>query len=252
MIFFQELRRLGVSTLLLSLLLMQGCAQNVVYHKYEYDRAAQERMGDKKVVALAPPGLLAQEHPHAFLYPVIEREITVYLERAGYKVLPQQDFIDAWEASVAKVGGIYNSKTGQFDESQANRSFQLTFDALRKRHDAAAFVLPVIAYENLPLKNFYEAGSWDGVVRRVPIEGGGFGRWKSMPVMSLTARIFNTDGTLLLSSQGGIDFIGKTKSGFTETALVNREPDEFSVEYIQEAIQVAFHPFIAVNRLKQH
>lgn len=241
------MRRINV--ILLILVALQGCAINKVYYPYTYDHELHQSLADTAII-VAPIGLLGSEYPHRFLDAQIESEIIRYLQQAGHNVVAPAEFAPLWKSCALEQGGLYNSRTGAMDVNRLNHCFGKVIDELNKTHTIKSIVLSGILYEKLSLKSPYERGVWDGVVRKVKVEGQGYGRWQAALVMSLKMQVIHIDGKTILDNQGGIDFIHKTKSKITETAAIPKQADEFSVEHIREAIEVAFHPFVVSERLQ--
>lgn len=224
-------------------LVATGCSYTKLYYPYEYNGALQQQ---EEVLGAIILGYQTGEVPmSAANQKILRKKIEAYLVSSGISVA-DQSYIDGLIRKVDKVvGPRFDPATGQEDIKKAEKFKKLLLSRVKEDGKYNVIITPRIAIKREPI----DVGKvyWDGVERSLylsnsaPIELSGRER-----VASLSLTVFDIDGQQILHSFGGIDLIDAYQYDMRNRELnsVLRDEPLDKPEYYEEAIRIAFHPFI--------
>jgi hypothetical protein len=207
-----------------------------------------------KTVLIAPVNLgkpsrkFLQEHQG-----LIDSQVAKHLRKHGLKIKSSREFEQRWREAIRKYGNVYDPTSNKINEQAAQLSHAYVLNDLKQSSD-----IDVVIYTDLISREvFFSANShkarWDGVSRKLPIEGTGAGvpsdfNWNQpVEAVSLMVTAYRLeDLKLVFRSIGGIE---------TTDALSLRDNPRFKRRrhvldnelYIQEGIALAFHPWVPME-----
>jgi hypothetical protein len=155
--------------------------------------------------------------------PRIDAQVGAYLKEHGFTVLPQRQFEQQWNSAVRVFGNPVDPTSGKVNLTTYSRIMQSVRDELRKSSKVDAFVFTDLVEVQVAFNGgLQHLARWDGVARKPTLQGPGSGvtadfDW-NMPVSAVSLGISIYDN------------------------LLENE------EYLMEGIQLAFHPFIEMER----
>jgi len=235
--------------------LLGACSSTPSYNptvfEYEMDPALIAAAKVKTVVIphvnLGPPSRNYLER----VAPRIDGQVSSYLKKNGYKVLPQREFKQHWNTAVRAYGDPVDPTTGKVNMKSFVQIMQSVRDQLRQTSDLDAFVFTDIVEFEVPFNGgLKHLARWDGVTRRPSLQGPGSGvsadfDWnKAAAVSSLQISVYDMDLKRLFASRGGLDATDAIDTRSSSGAYVRRRNILENEEYIMEGIRLAFHPFI--------
>jgi len=181
-------------------------------------------LGDVDAVRARYRGLLAKE-----------------LARAGFDVVPVDDYAARMAQENVRAGGYYDPLTGALDEAKAGASRARVLESMRAEYQVAALVLPAIEVRVAPFE--YLVAGWDGATEQVgPGRAGldmviGYDRFYrgEIRALSLAVRIVDLNGELLFEGTGGIQLA----EHFSHGQHVGRLRQELLADPARDAAAVA-------------
>lgn len=248
------------SLLALALIALGGCnsvggGHNPTTYQPTYNSDVAKTLTNKKVV-LATANFQKPSRSVLTDYEImIDRHVTDYLESHGYEVLPRYIYENAWATALRKTGKTFDPTTGALDQDAQNLALSYAIQQVAEESDAS-----LIVYTDLLLrKTSFNVGmshnaQWDGVTRRLPKQGTGDGipvdfDWNDqVDVASLWVNVFSTkDLKLVFSGLGGIDSLEAINMKASEPRFSRKRSLFTNEEFIEEGIQLAFHPLIKMS-----
>jgi len=186
--------------------------------------------------------------------PVIDGRVASYLEKNGYKVIPQRVFRQHWNTAVRAYGDPVDPTTGRVNMKTFAQLMQSVRDRMQEETDLDAFIFTdLIELEAAFNGGLKHLARWDGVTRRPSLQGPGSGvsgdfDW-NMPasVVSLQVTMFDMDLNRLFVSRGGIDATDAIDTRSSSGRYVRRREILENGSYIQEGIRLALHPIIEME-----
>lgn len=184
----------------------------------------------------------------------VDKQVTKYLEKHGYKVLDNDDYKMFWKQATAHLGDPYDPSTGRMNVPREQQAIAYVFQQLHKSHPD----LDAVIFTDLIDRQVYFTGGlrrearWDGVSRPPAVQGPGDGvptdfDWaQPVDAASLAVYVFNIEGRRVFFSVGGlglgeaIDLHGTPRFKRYRYALQSRRQ-------IDEGIELAFHPLIPMK-----
>lgn len=186
--------------------------------------------------------------------PVLDGRVATYMERNGYKVLPQRAFRQHWNTAVRAFGDPVDPTTGRVNMKTFSQLMQSVRDRMQEETDLDAFVFTDLVELETPFNGgLKHLARWDGVTRRPSLQGPGSGvsgdfDW-NMPasVVSLQVTIFDMELQRLFVSRGGIDATDSIDTRSSSGQYVRRRNILDNGAHIYEGIRLAFHPLIEME-----
>jgi len=186
--------------------------------------------------------------------PRIDAQVASYLKENGFKVLPQRDFEQHWNAAVRAYGNPVDPTSGKLNRKTFALIMTRVRDEMAKSTKLDAFIFTdLVELEASFSEGLKHAARWDGVTRTPSLQGPGDGvstefDWNTLAaVVSLQVSIYNMDLEPVFSSRGGIEATDAIDSRSSTGRYVRRRNILENETYITEGIRLAFHPFIAME-----
>lgn len=220
---------------------------------YEYQIKEEVRQHKRVIIAdvnFGKPSRLYLQKAEGRIDEYVKRQ----LKNAGYKIVSNALFKQAWGNAQRSHGNPYNASTGQLNE----RAFQLilrdTFADLKARDIADAIIFTDLIQREVQFSGgLKHVARWDGVSRKPSTQGPGDGvpttfNW-SAPVdaVSLWINMFDMDLQLQFQSAGGIQVTEAIDLKASNPKFVRRRTVLGNANQIQEAIDLSFHPLIPMK-----
>jgi hypothetical protein len=183
----------------------------------------------------------------------IDVQVKDYLRSAGYELADDYLFDNAWNQALRSYGSIYDPTTGRVDVEGWRVVIIATAKALQKEGiDAVVFsdVLEDTVQHDRTMNHY---AKWNGVTRKPATQGTGDGvpmdfNWgERIKAATLAINIYSVDLKGLFKSQAGIDTLQAVDLKMSNPGWVRRKKILEDSDHIEEAIRLAFHPFIPIN-----
>jgi hypothetical protein len=183
----------------------------------------------------------------------IDLDVKDYLKSAGYELADDYLFNNAWNQALRTYGNIYDPTTGRVDVEGWRAVMIETAKALKKEGiDAIVFsdVLEVTVQHDRSMNHY---ARWSGVTRKPATQGTGEGvpidfNWtERIKAASLAINIYSIELKRLFVSQAGIDTLQAVDLKLSNPGWVRRKKILNEDDHIEEAIRLAFHPFIPIS-----
>ena len=247
-----------VSSLIVSILLA-SCSGTASYNptvfEYNLDEAKIAEQPIKKVIlapvnlGAPPPSLLRKKEFK------VKAMVKDYIESAGYQVLPNYHFENAWKQASRTYGNVYDPSTGKIDINAWRGAMVTTGEILRKQTDADAIIFADLFEHDVQHSySMQHYARWYGVTRKPSLKGAGDGvpvgfEWgQDIKAASLMVTIYDINLTRIFSSRGGIDTLHELDIKRSNPAFVRKKKILKNQDHIEEGIQLAFHPFIVMKK----
>jgi len=186
--------------------------------------------------------------------PRIDSQVASYLKENGFKVLPQRDFEQHWNAAVRAFGNPVDPTSGKLNRKTFALIMTRVRDEMAKSTKLDAFIFTdLVELEVSFSEGLKHSARWDGVTRTPSLQGPGDGvstefDWNILAaVVSLQVSIYDMDLEPVFSSRGGIEATDAIDSRSSTGRYVRRRNILENETYITEGIRLAFHPFIAIE-----
>lgn len=242
--------------LFIFILLIVSCSGTPTYnpttYKYNYDETLFTDKKIKKIV-LAPVSLGAPAPSHLRKGERKTRAmVKEYLEDAGFEVLPNYHFENAWKQASRTYGNVYDPSTGKIDLNAWKAAMVTVGEKLRDQTDAQAIVFADVNEHKVQHSNSMKHyARWYGVTRKPALQGAGAGvpldfNWsQEIKAATLIVTIYDVQTlTRVFSSRGGLDTLQAVDLKKANPAFIRRKKLLKNNDHIEEGIEIAFHPFI--------
>lgn len=250
--------RFRPATMALAAFLLASCASgpthNPTVFPFEIEREALEENPIKTVVIahvnIGPPSRNYLDE----VTPVIDGRVSTYLERSGYKVIPQRVFRQHWNTAARAFGDPVDPTTGRVNMKTFSQIMQSVRDRMQEETNVDAFVFTDLVELETPFNGgMKHLARWDGVTRRPSMQGPGNAvsadfDW-NMPaaVVSLQVTVFDMELQRVFVSRGGIDATDSIDTRASSGRYIRRRDILNNENFIWEGIRLAFHPMIEMN-----
>lgn len=244
--------------LILSALLVASCATESVYNDtvfpFEFNEALVSEKPIRKVI-VAPVSLGVPAPGYlTFKERKIREMVAEYLSDHGYTVLPAYEFENAWLQASRTYGNIYDPSTGRIDANAWRAAMAIVGKRLREQTDADAVVFAdLFTHDVQHTGGFSHYARFFGVARKPAIKGGATGvpadfNWaEAVKAVSLMVTIYTVDLERVFTSRGGIDTLDEIDTKRSTPTFVRRKKYLTSESFVEEGIELAFHPFIEMK-----
>lgn len=187
--------------------------------------------------------------------PRVDAAVSAYLKENGFKVLPQRKFEQHWNAAVRAFGNPVDPTSGKVNMKTFAQIMHTVRDEMVKSGKLDAFIFTDLLEFQVPFSGgLKHLARWDGVTRKPSLQGPGNGvsgdfDWNMQAaVASLQVSIYDTELRALFSSRGGLDATDAIDTRSSKGRYVRRRSLLESENFIQEGIELAFHPFIEMEK----
>ena len=183
----------------------------------------------------------------------VKAMVADYLRDAGFTLLPDYHFENAWKQALRNFGEYYDPTTGRVDIETWKQVMVATGEYLRTNTDADAIVFAdVIELETQHSPGINHYARWDGVTRKPRTTGTGgvpvgFEWTQIIKAASLQVTIYNTRLERLFTSRGGIETLQEIDLRRADPSFQRRKKLLRDDGFIEEGIELAFHPFIPMK-----
>jgi hypothetical protein len=186
--------------------------------------------------------------------PRVDARLSSYLKDKGYKVLPQREFRQYWNAAVRAFGDPVDPTTGRVNMKTFSQIMQSVRDRFRESGELDAFVFTDLVELNVPFNGgLKHIGRWDGVSRRPSLQGPGTGvssdfDWSmAAAVASIQVTVFDMELKRLFVSRGGLDATEAIDARSSSGRYIRRRNILENDSYIDEGVALALHPLVEMK-----
>jgi len=216
-----------------------GCSASIPYYRYVFDSEATSRHEIRRIVVRGvtlPQELRANKA-------LIDAAIDARLVGAGFTLIPFHETQEHWQAALENGAPSYDPTTGEVDRDNLVAIYHDYLARVAQADIADAVVEPAVVKRLAKLSS--KVALWDGVRRRIPTDSGNEFDWSGTgDVLSLRITVYATDGTLLLSNYGGLEYPYRhARKGRGVTSQL-RDDLFANREFVEAGVRVALHPFI--------
>lgn len=252
------MRSASIALLLFIPVLLSACATTGGYNPtvfpYEID---QERLAERDIETVVIPHVNLGQPSRNYLEKEagrIDGVIAAYLKKAGYKVVPQRQFEQRWNAAERAFGNPVDPTTGRVNMRTFAQIMGQVRDQMRDDFALDAFVFTDLVEFEVPFNGgLKHLARWDGVTRKPSLQGPGSGvpvdfDWnQGVAVASLQVSIFDMDLQRVFFSRGGLEATEAIDSRSASGRYTRRRNMLENNEQVAEGIRLAFHPFIEMK-----
>lgn len=238
--------------------LLAACASGPTYNPsvfaYEMDTARLQASPVETVVIthvnLGSPSRNYLEEAE----PRVDAALSAHFKANGFKVLPQRQFRQHWNAAVRAYGDPVDPTSGRVNMKTFSQIMQSVRDRFAEDGELDAFVFTDLVELDIPFNNgLKHIGRWDGVSRRPSLQGPGTGvssdfDWSmTAAVASVQVTIFDTELQRLFVSRGGIDATEAIDARSSTGRYIRRRNILENDSFIREGVALAAHPFVPMK-----
>lgn len=184
----------------------------------------------------------------------IDAMLTDYLQEHGHRVVASARFEEAFQEGVRKYGSPFDETTGRVNERSFVAALNVAANALKEDGEVDA----IIFTDLLESQVFFSTGinrvaRFDGVTRKPSMQGPGEGvpadfNWvQEVDAVSLHVNIYSLDLQRLFNGAGGIELTEAIDTRGGSARFKRRRTVLGNDGNIEEGIQLALHPFIAMK-----
>ena len=241
-----------------ALLVIAACSSSPTYNPtvfdYEIDRGSLTQQPIKSVVIThinlgGPSRRYLQEHEAR-----IDKMVTDYLEDNGFRIIPSRAFEQKWRTATRIYGDVFDPTTGSMNQKAFIQSMVAVRDELRQNERPDAIVFTDLLEQEVPFSaGLQHIARWHGVSRKPTLQGPGDGvsadfDWsRPARAASLWINIYNMELNRVFSSIGGLDMTDAIDTRSSSGRFVRRRSILENRAFLQEGIELAFHPFIVMK-----
>ncbi len=184
----------------------------------------------------------------------VDKMVESYLEDNGIQVISSRGFEQEWRTAVRAYGNVFDPATGEVNRKTFALALVDVRDALAESEDIDGIVFTdLLERETTFSAGLQHTARWDGVSRKPTLQGPGDGvsagfNWaQPLAVASLWVSIYDMELKRVFTSIGGLDTTQAIDTRSSSGRYVRRRSILESDGFIEEGIQLAFHPFIPMN-----
>lgn len=234
--------------------LLPACSSTPTYNPtvfpFEIDQARVDQ-DDIKTVVIAHVNLgLPSRNYLEKEAPRIDAAVSAYLKENGFKVLPQREFEQRWNAAVRAYGDPVDPTSGKVNMKTFSQIMINVRDEMRGTGLDAFVFTDLVELQTAFSGGLQHVARWDGVTRKPSLQGPGDGvsadfDWAMLvDVASLQISIYDMELQRVFASRGGIDATQAIDSRSSKGRYIRRREILENETFIQEGIELAFYPFI--------
>jgi hypothetical protein len=183
----------------------------------------------------------------------VDELVKKYLQAHDYQIAPSYQFENAWNQAMRTYGDMYDPTTGKVDASTWKAVMMTTMKTLHDTSDIDAIVFTdVVSLNSAHDVGMDHLAQWDGVRRKVSYSGTNEGlpadfNWgQTVEVSSLVITVFSTEMVGLFTGRGGLETLQEVNTK-DRANFIRRKHILENDDYIEEGIELAFHPFIKMK-----
>lgn len=185
---------------------------------------------------------------------VIDKKIAHYLQKNGFSVSSSRIFESRWEKAILKYGELYNPTTGKLSRYFQPALAEVIADLTKNANIDAVVFTDLIERDLQFTTGMNHIARWDGVSRKPSLQGPGDGvpadfNWaQNVKAVSLWVSIYDSNLKRVFTSIGGIEVTEAIDMKAARPTFVRRRHILNKDSQIEEGIQLAFHPLIAMKK----
>ncbi len=244
--------------LFLSSLLLTACATTAVYNPTTFPFEIEaERIAEQNIKVLVIPHVNLGQPSRNYLEKEagrIDGLVSAYLKNAGFKVIPQREFEQRWNAAERAFGNPVDPTSGKVNMRAFAQIMEQVRDDMREDFNLDAFVFTDLIELEVPFNGgIKHLARWDGVTRKPSLQGPGnavpadFDWNQGVPVASLQVSIFDSELQRVFFSRGGLEATEAIDTRSASGRYTRRRNMLENQEQLSEGIRLAFHPFIEMK-----
>ena len=226
---------------------------NPTTFEYTYNAEVANKKPIKKVV-LASTSI--GKPPPSYLRKVETRlraKVKKFLTGNGYEVLPNYHFENAWKQATRTYGDVYDPTTGRIDQNAWRGTMITMAKQIRENTDADVIIFADLVEH--PVAHNYTSRNlarWYGVNRKLSVRGtggvpGDFNWNQEVKAASISVTVYTPDLNLVLSNRGGLDTLYELDLRKSNPKFIRRKKLLKRDEFVEEGIDIAFHPLIEMS-----
>lgn len=238
-------RKSGLIGILMVALIGASCATTPPYNPF---KVSQEQIYEKtKTIGLTPisvpEGITDPESVKVKFESLLEAK----LREAGFLTVPSKEFAETWKRMTEQVGGYFDPISGKRDESKLKNVREHTYRELSTKFNADALLHSYIKVFTVNWSG--TVARWHGASESIMPTGQqvlevlvGVSRHGTVPALSLTVSLQDTNEANLYLNSGGIQLLSKLSgSKFVSVPLHELFINE---ERNRNAVNIALEPLI--------
>ncbi len=240
-------------------LVLAACGTTASYNPtvfpYEMDEARLQQTEIKTVIIAhinlgGPSRRYLQEHEAR-----LDKLVEEYLEEHGIRVLPQRQFEQRWKTAVRIYGKPYDPTSGKINQKTFVQILVNVRDGLQESHNLDAIIFTDLVEQEVAFSGgLKHLARWHGVSRKPTLQGPGDGvstafDWnQTATAASLWVSVYDMELQRLFTSIGGLDTTQAIDTRSSSGRYVRRRSILENGSNLREGIELAFHPFIAMQK----
>jgi hypothetical protein len=237
--------------------LLGACGSNDINSTtapYQIDRAALDKKPIKKVI-IATANVSGEPTRYHLQKPAarIDAKVKTYLEAHGFQVAPSYQFENAYNQAVRTYGNLYDPTSGRVDPATWRAVMVTTMKALQDTDIDAVIFTDVIERDVSHNIGLDHLAQWDGVSRKPGFSTAtasiseGFDWNRQLKAATLVITIYNVALEGVFTGRGGLDTLQVLDTKAQPPTYIRRKKPLDNEDNIEEGIQLAFHPFVAMK-----
>ncbi len=242
------------------LALLTACSSsgglNPVMPTYQYNAEAIQKHPIKKVVIASAN--VSGEPTRYYLQNAaarVDEMVKTHLQKHGYTVAPNYVFENAWTQAIRTYGDLYDPTTGKVDPATYRAVMISAFKTIKESTDIDAVIFTDVVEVNVTHNvGLDHLAQWDGITRKPKTISAGtntitgdFNWNQTIRAASLVITVYSSSLEGVFSSRGGLDVLEGIDTKGGETTFSRRKRPLDAEDYVQEGIDLAFHPFIKMK-----
>lgn len=222
-----------------------GCATTPPYNPF---KVSQEQIYAKtKTVAMTPISVPEGIPDPQSVKAKFESLLEAKLEEAGFLIVPSNEFAQIWKRMTEQVGGYFDPISGKRDESKFKTVLEYTCREVSTKFKADALLHSYIRVFKVNWSR--PVARWHGTSESIMPTGqqvleifAGVNRRGTVPALSLTVSLQDTNEVNLYLNSGGIQLLSKLSGD----NFVSVPPHELFIdeERNRNAVNIALDPLI--------
>jgi hypothetical protein len=204
-----KMRKWVYASMLTLTLVAGGCATPPAYNPFQVPQ--NDFYIKIKTVAMSPLLIPKWVGGSQAVKSKMEGQIKAELQKAGFNVIPPEEFEEIWNQLLDQMGGYFDPLTGKIDKAKLETIRNYARHEMSAKYKVDAFLHPSIELVGAKVKGFN--ARWDGTTESI-IFGEWYGDYEGVTkALSLAIIIEDTNGVNMYINRGGIQVASKIYRG---------------------------------------